>query len=171
MHAYACLFLLVLLHFYKLNILLQFRGILKMLKSDKDVRVMILRSAVPGVFCAGLWKSDILYWNLWYHSTHLVCFDHTLPGRPGVTQHTTTHDFTCYVSEFMSSTDSIHVNSLDSVNKFGVSIHISREITSFSHDDTCQLNHTSSGPVRLVSNSFKTRDNRQNTSIIIIQFL
>ncbi|KAK2184925.1 hypothetical protein NP493_249g11077 [Ridgeia piscesae] len=31
----------------------QFRGILKMLKSDNDVRVMILRSAVPGVFCAG----------------------------------------------------------------------------------------------------------------------
>jgi len=59
MHAYACLFLLVLLHFYNLNILLQFRGILKMLKSDKDVRVMILRSAVPGVFCAGLWIFEI----------------------------------------------------------------------------------------------------------------
>ena len=65
----------------------------------------------------------------------------------------------------MSSTDSIHMNSLDSVNKFGVSTRIYSEITSFSRDDTCQWNRTSSDLVRLVSNSFKTRDNRQNTYI------
>ena len=90
MHACACLFLLVLLHFYKLNILLQFRGILKMLKSDNDVRVMILRSAVPGVFCAGLWLSGLPLliscfeifgttahvWLILTITSLLVCFDH-----------------------------------------------------------------------------------------------
>ena len=54
------------------------------------------------------------------------------------TQQTTTHDFTCTVSEFTSSTGSIHVNSPDSVNKFGVSTRVYREITSFSRDDTYQ---------------------------------
>ena len=82
-----------------------------------------------------------------------------------VTQQTMTHDFTCSVGEFTSSTGSIHVNSLDSVNKFGVSTCVYREIMSFSHDDTCQWNCTSSDPVRLVSNSFKTHDSRQNTCI------
>ena len=53
-------------------------------------------------------------------------------------QQTTTHDFTCSVSEFMSSTGSSHMKSLDSVNKFGVSTRLCREIMSFSHDDTCQ---------------------------------
>ena len=38
---------------------------------------------------------------------------------------------TCSVSEFTSSIGSIHVNSPDSVNKFGVSIRVSGEITSF----------------------------------------
>ena len=80
-------------------------------------------------------------------------------------QQTTTHHFTCSVSEFMSSTSSIQVNSPDSVNKFGVSTRVNREITSFSGDDTYQWNHTSSDPVRLMSNSFKTRDTRQNTCI------
>ena len=55
-----------------------------------------------------------------------------------VTQQTTTRDFTCSVSEFTSSTGSIHVNSPDFVNNFGVSTHVYREITSFSHDDMCQ---------------------------------
>ena len=41
-------------------------------------------------------------------------------------------------SEFTSSTGSIHMNSLDSVNTFGVSIRVYREITTFSHDDTYQ---------------------------------
>ncbi|KAI0219491.1 Methylglutaconyl-CoA hydratase, mitochondrial [Lamellibrachia satsuma] len=31
----------------------QLRDALKMLKSLKDVQVMILRSSVPGIFCAG----------------------------------------------------------------------------------------------------------------------
>ena len=48
-----------------------------------------------------------------------------------VSQQTRTRDFTCSVSEFTSSTGSIHVNSPDSVDKFGVSIRVSREITSF----------------------------------------
>ena len=81
-------------------------------------------------------------------------------------QQTTTHDFTCSVSEFTSSTGSIHVfpyvNSLDSVNKFGVSTRVYHEITNFSRDDTYQWNCASSDPVWLVSNSFKTCDNRQN---------
>ena len=51
-----------------------------------------------------------------------------------------TRDFTCSVSEFTSSTGSIHVfpyvNSPDSVNKFGVSTHVYHDITSFSRDDT-----------------------------------
>ena len=55
-------------------------------------------------------------------------------------QQTTPRDCTCSVSEFPSSTRSIHVfpyfNSPDSVNKFGVSTRVYREITSFSHDDT-----------------------------------
>ena len=62
-----------------------------------------------------------------------------------IAQQTTTHYFTCSVSEFTSSTGSIHVfpyvNSPDSVNKFGVSrlsTRVYREITSFSHDDTYQ---------------------------------
>ena len=58
------------------------------------------------------------------------------------TQLTMTRDFTCSVSEFTSSTGSIHVfpyvNSLDYVNKFGVSPCVYREITSFSRDDTYQ---------------------------------
>ena len=57
-------------------------------------------------------------------------------------QQTMTRDFTCSVSEFTSSTGSIHVfpyvNSLDSVNKFGVSIRVYREIMTFSHDDMYQ---------------------------------
>ena len=54
------------------------------------------------------------------------------------TQQTTTRDFTCSVSEFTSSTGSIHMNSPDSVSKFGVFTHVSYEIMSFSCDDTCQ---------------------------------
>ena len=81
----------------------------------------------------------------------------------------TAHDFTCSVSKFTSTTGSIHVfpyvNSPDSVNKFGVSTRVYCEITSFSRDDTYQWNRTSSDPVRLMSNSFKTCDNRQNTCI------
>ena len=46
-------------------------------------------------------------------------------------QQTTTRDFTCSVSEFTSSTGSIHVNSPDIVNKFGVLTRVSHEITSF----------------------------------------
>ena len=51
-----------------------------------------------------------------------------------------TRDFTCSVSEFTSSTGSVHVNSPDSVNKFGVATRIYSEITSFSRDDmyTCE---------------------------------
>ena len=59
-----------------------------------------------------------------------------------MTQQTTTRDFTCSVSEFTNSTDSIHVfpyvNSPDSVNKFGVLTRVYGEITSFSLDDTYQ---------------------------------
>ena len=54
------------------------------------------------------------------------------------TQKTRTRDFTCSVSEFTSSTGSIHVISPDSVNKFDVSTRVYREITSFSRDDTYQ---------------------------------
>ena len=42
-------------------------------------------------------------------------------GTMVCTQQTTNRDFTCSVREFTSSTGSIHVNSPDSVNKFGVS--------------------------------------------------
>ena len=59
----------------------------------------------------------------------------------------------------------LYVNSLDSVKKFGVSTRVYRAIMSFSRDDTYQWNHTSSDPLRLMSNSFKIRDNRQNTWI------
>ena len=56
-----------------------------------------------------------------------------------LTQQTSTCDLTCSVSEFTSSTGSIHVfpfvNSPDSVNKFGVSTRVYREITKFSRDD------------------------------------
>ena len=63
-----------------------------------------------------------------------------IAGRPQgdvcASQQTMTHDFTCSVSELMSSTGSIHVfpyvNSPDSVNKFGVLTHVYREIMSFS---------------------------------------
>ena len=55
-------------------------------------------------------------------------------------QQTTTCDY--FVCEFTSTTVSIHVfpyvNSPDSVNKFGVSTRVYREITSFSRDDTYQ---------------------------------
>ena len=37
-----------------------------------------------------------------------------------IPQQTRTRDFTCSISEFTSSTGSLHVNSPDSVNKFGV---------------------------------------------------
>ena len=47
-----------------------------------------------------------------YHSNHIHANTYT--------QDTTTHDFSCSVSESTSSTGSIHVNSPDSVNKFGV---------------------------------------------------
>ena len=51
-------------------------------------------------------------------------------------------DFTCSVSEFTSSTGSIHVfpcvDSPDSVNKFSVSTCVYSEITSFSCDDMYQ---------------------------------
>ena len=57
-------------------------------------------------------------------------------------QQTMTRDFTCSVSEFTSSTGSIHVfpyvNSLDSVNRVDVSTRVYREITSFSRVDTYQ---------------------------------
>ena len=49
--------------------------------------------------------------------------------------------------------------------KFWVSTRVYREITSFSCDVIYQRNCTSSDPVRLVSNSLKIRDNRQNTCI------
>ena len=80
-------------------------------------------------------------------------------------QQTRTHDFTCSESEFKSSTGSIHVNSPDSVNKFGVSIRVYHEIMNFSDDDTYQGNRASSDPVQLMSNLFKTRNNRQNMCI------
>ena len=81
------------------------------------------------------------------------------------------HMFCKWIHEFSWLNSPIHVfpyvNSPDSVNKFGVStrVYLYREIMSFSHDDTYQWNRTSSDPVRLVSNSFKTRDNRQNTCV------
>ena len=57
-------------------------------------------------------------------------------------QQTTTHDFTCSVSEFVSSTGSIHmfpyVNSPDSMNKSGVSTRVYHEIMIFLRDDTYQ---------------------------------
>ena len=63
-----------------------------------------------------------------------------------MSQQTTTHDFTCSVSEFTSSTGSIHVfpyvNSLDSVNKFGVSTHVmtrtSETVPVLTQYDLCQ---------------------------------
>ena len=97
--------------------------------------------------------------------------EQTSPGVScgNVTSQQTTRDCTCSVSEFTSSSGSIHVfpyvNSLDFINKFGVSTRVYHEITRFSHDDTYQRNRTSSDPVRLMSNSFKTHDNRQNTCI------
>ena len=72
-----------------------------------------------------------------------------------ITQQTKTRDFTCSVSEFTSSAASIHVNSPHSVNKYGVSIRVSREITSVSSDDTYQWKCISSDPVQHVSNSGK----------------
>ena len=69
------------------------------------------------------------------------------------------HMFYKWIHEFP------YVNSLDSVNKFGVLTRVYHEIMSFSRDDTYQWNRTSSHPVQLVSNSFKIRDNRQNTCI------
>ena len=69
------------------------------------------------------------------------------------------HMFCKWIHEFK------WLNSLDSVNKFGVSICVSHKITSFSRDDTYQWNRTSSDPVRQMSNSFKNRDNRQNMCI------
>ena len=79
--------------------------------------------------------------------THMVCYSRVggvriFVSSPSILKQTTTRDFTCSVSEFTSSTGSIHgfsyVNSPDSVNKFGVSTHVYCEITSFSRDDTCQ---------------------------------
>ena len=49
-----------------------------------------------------------------------------------------TRNFTCSVSEFTSSTGSIHVNSPNSVKTFDVSTRVYHEIMSFSRDDTCQ---------------------------------
>ena len=75
------------------------------------------------------------------------CLNHIVVRHPFLTtilstQQTMTRDFTCSVSEFMSSTGSIHmfpyVNSPDSVNKFGVSTHVYHEIMSFQHDDMCK---------------------------------
>ena len=59
------------------------------------------------------------------------------PDLSTLSQQTTTCDVTCSVSEFTSSTGSIHMNQLDYVNKFDVSTCVSREITSFPRDDTC----------------------------------
>ena len=55
----------------------------------------------------------------------------------------------------MSSTGSIRVKSPDSVKKFGVSIQASCEITSFSHDDMCQWNRTSTTCFKIVQNSWQ----------------
>ena len=77
-------------------------------------------------------------------------------GIPG--QQTMTRDFTCSVSEFMSSTGSIHVYSPDSVNKFGVFTVKSRVF----HVMTRTIETV---PVLTQYDSFKTRDNRQNTCI------
>ena len=87
-------------------------------------------------------------WSLADSRAHSLTQFHFVNVSPliqvSITQQTTTRDFTCSVSEFTSSTC---------------------EIMSFSCDDTYQWNRTSSDPVRLVSNLFKTRDNRQNTCI------
>ena len=65
---------------------------------------------------------------LWCHAAQKHHSTHSTLRLP---QQTRTRDFTCSISEFTSSTGSIHVNSPDSVNKFDVSIRVSREITSF----------------------------------------
>ena len=84
-------------------------------------------------------------------------------------QQTTTCDFTCSVSEFMSSTSSIEVNSPDFLNKFGVSWHVhflwnheffhvmtraSETVPVLTQYDSCQNR-----------SKVKTRDNRQNACI------
>ena len=43
---------------------LQFKKTLDLLKFEKTIAVMILRSGVPGVFCAGLCFSDLLDTNI-----------------------------------------------------------------------------------------------------------
>ena len=117
-------------------------------------------------YALGVLSSAIIV--VWWKNKSEVRME-VVAGFFSSSQQTTTRDFTCSVSEFTSSTGSIHVfphvNSLDSVNKFGVSTHVYREITSFSRDDMYQWNCTSSDPVWLMSNSFKTRDNEQNTCI------
>jgi len=74
------------------------------------------------------------------------------------TQQTTTCDFTCSVSEFTCFHAWIYQILLTNLVCRHVFIVKSR-------DDTYQWNRTSSDPVRLMSNLFKTRDNRQNTCI------
>ena len=109
------------------------------------------------------------HWRL--QETHQQCknISPVNTSSDGLSQQTTTHAFTCSVSEFMSSSGSIHVfpyvNSPDSVNKFDVSTRVYHEIMLFSRDDMYQWNRTSSDPVWLVSNSIKTFDNRLNTFI------
>ena len=75
--------------------------------------------------------------HLPYYIYYLGVLDKTID-----TKQTTTRDFTRSVSDLMSSTGSIHVfpyvNSPDSVNKFGVSTRVYREIMSFPRDDTYQ---------------------------------
>ena len=84
--------------------------------------------------CLVIWYSNSLN-QLLLKSTNYLC-------PISSTQQTMTCDSTCSVSEFTSSTGSIHVflpvNSLDSVNKFGVSTRVYREITTFQRDDTYQ---------------------------------
>ena len=73
-----------------------------------------------------------------------------------------TRDFTCSVNEFTSSTGSIHMNSTDSVNKFGVATCVYHEITQV-FDVMTRTSETV--PVLTQYDLCQTRDNRQNMCI------
>ena len=87
-------------------------------------------------------KEHILFASLWCicepkcaapFGTERSCDQrsHDQRGHVIYAQQTTTRDFTSSVSEFMCSTGSIHMNSLDSVNKFSMSTLAFREIQVF----------------------------------------
>ena len=99
-----------------------------------------------------------VYYDICFITQAYTILSGYMYGYSMTTQQTMTCDFTCSVSEFTSSTGLIHVNSPDSVNKFRYVFTVKSRVF---HVMTC----SSSDPLRLGSNSFKPRDNRQNTCI------